>query len=99
MEVGLALENQGGVGGILHDDEVVGLGEGDGFFEKLERRGGTGRVVRVVEHHDLGAWPRLGRDGVEVWQEVVLSLERHVVDLAAEYTWRACRGPGSRVRS
>ena len=71
------------VGGVLDDDEVVLLGEGDDFLVELTGGDGASRVVRVVEDEDLGLGQDVRRDGLQVGQEIVLSGELQVMDEAA----------------
>ncbi len=75
------------------------LGEGDGFFVELGRGGAAGGAVRVAEDEQLGFVADVGRDAVEVGQEIVLGGERQLVDDAAVVARCACRRWGSRGRS
>ena len=78
-----ALEHQRGVGGVLHHQQLVLLGEGYDFFEEFWGGHGAGRVVRVVEQEDFGLCQLLIGEAVEVGQVVVLFQQRQVVDVAA----------------
>ena len=79
-----AVVDEGGVGGVLDDQDVVAVGEGDEFVEEVRRRGGAGRVVGVVDIKKLGAGEVLLFEGLEVREEVVLREERDGDDGAAE---------------
>ena len=80
----LAVEHQGGVGGVVDDDQVVGLGEGDHVLEELGRGARAGRVVGVVDDQRLGPLEHVGGHAGQVGQEAVLLQQRQVVDDAAE---------------
>ena len=71
------------VGGVLDDDEVVLLGEGDDFLVELTGGDGAGRVVWVVEDEHLGLGQDVGGNGLQVGQEVILGGELQVMDEAA----------------
>ena len=77
------------VGEIARDDHVVLLRERDHAFVEAGRRQRGGRIVRVVDPHDLRAPRDVGRDRVQVDEEAVLAAQRKEVGLAA-------REPGQR---
>jgi hypothetical protein len=80
---GAAFEDEGGVGGVVDDEEVVLAGEGDGVFEEGKGGGGAGGVVGVVEDEDFGVLEEVGGDGGEVGEEIILRGEGEVADAAA----------------
>ena len=71
------------VGEIARDDDVVLLRERDDAF--VEAGGGQrgGRVVRVVDPHDLRAARDVRRDRVQIDEEAVVAAQRQEVGLAA----------------
>ncbi len=59
------------------------LREGHDLLVKAGGRQGRGRVVRVVDPHDLRPLRHLGRDGLQVGKEAIVAAQRHEVGLAA----------------
>ena len=79
----LALVGEHDVGRVLHDDDLVLLGEVDHAVVEVARRDRAGRAVRVVDDQQLGASLHVGGNAVEVGKEAVLAQQRQAVDLAA----------------
>ena len=61
----------------MDHEDVVLPGELDHAVEEVLRHDGAGRVVGVVEVHQLGPLGDIGVDAVEVGHEPELGLERH----------------------
>ena len=79
----LAVVAEDGVGGVLDDDDVVLLGEGDHPFVELGRGDAAGGAVGVAEDEQLGSGADVGGDAVEIGEEIVFGGEREFVDDAA----------------
>ena len=77
IEIQLAVALVGG------DDEVVLVGQGDQFLQRLDRDQGAGGVAWRAEEQDLAALPDFGRHGIEVRVEAVSFQARQVMWLGA----------------
>ena len=71
------------VGVVVHRDDVVLLTERCDLLKESQIRNSRGRVVRVVEEEELCLLKDICRDGVQVRQEVVFSLQGQWVRLSA----------------
>ena len=72
-----------GVAGVVHDGDIVGLGELNRLTEIVEVRYCARRIVRVVEPQQLGLARNIIWNRVEIGQPVVLFGKRQHVALAA----------------
>ena len=82
-ERGLPLENEGGVGGVVNDDEIVLLGESDDGCEELGGGRRAGGIVGIIDHQGFGAAEFVGGDGIQIGQELVLLQQGKIENLAA----------------
>ncbi len=79
----VAVEGDLGVGVVVHDEDLVGAGELDHALEEPLGHDRAGRVVGVVEVHQLGLARDVLVDRAEVGDEAELGLERHQHGLGA----------------
>ena len=80
---GFSFKEEGGVGGVVDDDELVLFGEFDNLGEEFGCGDGAGGVVGVVEDEDFGFLENGWRNGMQVGQEVVFAAQWKVVDEAS----------------
>ena len=97
--VGFAVVAENAVGGVLDDDDVVLLGEGDCLFVELGRGGAAGGAVGVAEDEEFRFGADVGGDAFEIGEEIVLGGEREFVDDAAVVAGVGAERSGSRGRS
>ena len=68
-----------GIGVVVGQQEVVAPRERDRLIEELERRRRRGRVVGVVQEHQLRLLERIRGDGAQIGQEAAAGPQRHRV--------------------
>jgi hypothetical protein len=73
----VAVEHDLRVGHVVDDEDVVRACEVDDLLEEAVGHHGAGRVVRVVEVHQLRPADDVGVERTEVGHESALGLERH----------------------
>lgn len=78
-----SFKEEGGVGGVVDDDESVLFGEFDNLGEEFGCGDGAGGVVGVVEDEDFGFLEHGWWNGMQVGQEVVFAAQGKVVDEAS----------------
>ena len=81
------------VGGVLHHDDFVGVGEIDDAAVKVLCCGSAGRAIRIIEDKEFSLAADIGRDGRQVRIKAVFLAERQRVNLAAVVS-RVCAGDG-----
>ena len=77
---GFSFKEEGGVGGVVDDDELALFCEFDGLGEEFGCGNGAGGVIGVVEDKDFGFLEHGWWNGAQVGQEVVFAAQRKVVD-------------------
>ena len=80
---GLLVEVQLAVALVRSDHEVVFVGQGDEFFQGVERDQRAGRVAWRAQEQDLAALPGVDGHRVEIRVETMLGQARQVVWLGA----------------
>lgn len=75
-----SFKEEGGVGGVVDDDELALFGEFDNLGEELGCGNGTAGIVGVVEDEDFGFLEHGWWNGAQVGQEVVFATQRKVVN-------------------
>lgn len=71
----LTLKNQGGVGGIMNDDNFFLFGKSNHLLEEFGCGGGSGGIIGIVQDEDFGSVKDLARDGIEAGEELIFGRE------------------------
>ena len=79
----LLVEAQHGMGGVLHDHNIVRLGKGDDLLEKLTCCRLSGRTVGIVDDQQLRAATNVFRNSIQIRIEIILGKQRKPVHLPA----------------
>ena len=87
-----------GVGVVVKDDDIVGLGKGDELVVELIRSSDAYRVGGIGYHHHLGSVCQFWVHSVQIGKVAVLLLQRVVDDFCPTQGWAHLKDGVARVR-
>ncbi|MNV58594.1 hypothetical protein D3C71_1509800 [compost metagenome] len=93
------VEVQFAVALVRGNHEIVFIGQGDQFFQGVDRNQRTGRVARRAQEQDLAAFPDVRRNSIEIRVEAVFIQAWQVMRLGAGEERRAFVDLVERVRA
>ena len=68
---GFALENKGGVGGVMDDDKFLLLCEFHNLLKEFRCGGSSSGIIGVVENENLSFVENFTRDRIQSWEKLI----------------------------